>query len=257
VANYRMMLSIWGSKMKKIIIYSITIVCLLLIYEWMSLRVENPLIVPGLSRIYNYTKEISGMIVFKNIGFTFIRTIYGFFLSITLALVLAILSQNEKLRVIINPLISIFRSLPTISIIIILLIWFKSQDAMILIGLLIVFPLLYEGFRHSFQSIDSKLREVSIIYHFSFLQKIKYLYFFHTIEYFLVNLKQTFGLAFKIMLMSEVIGQARIGIGAKINLARMNIEMEGVILWTVILLVLVLIVEAIIANLSRIILKWK
>jgi NitT/TauT family transport system permease protein len=243
--------------MKKTIIYSIIILCLLLLYEWVSLRVDNPLILPGLKRLYLYIEDLSFWTVFVHIGTTFCRTIFGFILSIVVALILAIFAQNNKLQLFINPLISIFRSLPTISVIIILLIWFKSQDAMIIIGLLLVFPLLYEGFSHSFQSVDPKLKEVSLIYHFSFKKRIMYLYFYHTIENFIINLKQTFGLAFKVMLMSEVIGQARSGIGAQINLARMNIEMEGVILWTIILLLIVLLVETILTISSRKILKWK
>ena len=230
---------------------------LLFFYEMMSRTSDNPLILPGLMRISKHLIHLPLLDVLLAVSTTIIRTLSSYIISIIVALMFAVIANIKEFDKVIKPIIGFFRTIPTISVMIIILIWFKQQQAMFIIGFLIVLPILFEVFYHSIKNVDPQLKEVSKVYRFSKVKQIKYIYYYSIIENFFMSLKQSFGLAFKVMVMSEVIGQARHGIGAEINASRINIEMEGVIIWTVILIVIVLLLERMLKQVSKLIIKWK
>lgn len=243
--------------MKKSFKFVIVLVILLTIYQLLAIKMNNQLIFPHLSSIWTYIRGLDFAAVSQTIGKTFFRTVISFLFAVIVSLLLAVIAQNKYLNGFVSQTVSILRTMPTIAIIILILIWFKSQVATFIISFLVVFPLLYEGFVFGLAHVDQKLLEVSRVYRFTTWQNIKYIYFYQMIEQFLLQVKQSFGLAFKIMVMAEVIGQVHQGIGAEINRARMNIEMEGIIVWTAILIILVLLLEWILEMSSKKLLKWK
>jgi NitT/TauT family transport system permease protein len=218
---------------------------------------NNPLILPDLKRLWQYFRLLGMKEVWLAISKTGVRTIVGYSLSIIIALLLAIIAQIKSFGKVIMPSISFFRSIPTISVMVIILLWFQQHQAMFIIGFLIVFPILFEVFYQGIQHVDPHLLEVATVYRFSWIKKIKMIYYYQMIEDFFMSVKQTLGLAFKVMVMAEVIGQARVGIGAKINHARINLEMEGIMIWTIILIVMVLLLEFILTKLVNKLLKWR
>ncbi|HEY8364565.1 MAG TPA: hypothetical protein VIK84_03250, partial [Haloplasmataceae bacterium] len=208
--------------------YLFSILSIILIYYVVSHIVNNQFILPKYGLIYDYFKNVNGKDIFINTFATVKKAIYSYLFSMTLALIIAIISSKPTIYLLINPYISILKTLPTISIILLAIIWLGTEKALYLIPLLVVFPILYEKFVYEIRNIDPHLREVSEVYKFSVVDKIKYLYFYPLLEGLILSLKQTFGLCFKIIVMAEVIAHANLGLGARIQNEKTNLEMPGV-----------------------------
>lgn len=243
--------------LKKYVSYLFVIGMIVILYEWISIRINNELVVPRLKLVLEYLKNESLSFFLKQIIETLKNTVFGYILSIVIALVLAITANFKNFNYFINPVVSVLRTIPTISIIIIMILWFRSGEFYNVIGCLVVFPIIYEVFYFSIKNINHKLLEVCQVYQFSWWKKVKYLYFYHMVEQFLMSLKQTFGLAFKVMVMAEVIAQVRYGIGAQLQITRINHQVEGLIAWTLILIILVLVIEKGLTLISKLVIKWK
>jgi NitT/TauT family transport system permease protein len=205
----------------------------------------------------DYFKTLKFKTIFDHAIVTICRTLLSYLISVGFALAIAIAANYKKADHYINPVISILKTIPTISIMIIALIWLGRNESVLLISFLVVFPILYEMFYHHIKHIDKNLLEVCVVYQFSYTMRVKYLYFYNVLESFFISLKQTFGLSFKIMVMSEVIGQTSKGIGMKIYNEKVNLNMAGVFAWTIILVIIVLLIDFLIEKCSKRVLKWR
>ncbi|ERJ11102.1 ABC transporter permease [Haloplasma contractile] len=215
-------------------------------------------ILPSPVQVLDYfNKEITLVDASKQVGMTLFRVTIGYSVALLFALVLSILATiHQVFEKSVNQIVIISKTLPTISIILIALIWLGRSKATFLIAILVVFPLLYEVFYNSIKNIDPKLVDVSHIYQFNFRKRLKYLYIPSVIMNFTLSLKQTFGLCFKVMVMAEVLGQAQAGIGSEIYEAKLYLEMAGVFSWTIILIFIVLLIDYLIISLIKTRKKW-
>lgn len=243
--------------MKKIIYYLLSLVLFIVLYCLISHQVNKEIILPKITSILHYAQKKSIHIVFKHVSITIFKALTAYLIAIIIALLLAILSSYKKVYELINPYISILRTLPTISIIIVLLIWFGKDKSVFIIPILVILPIIFEMFYHSLNNVNPLLIEVCQVYQFPYWKKIRYLYLYSFLEGFILSLKQTFGLCFKIIVMAEVIGGAKVGIGAKILEDNINLEIAGVFFWTTLLIVFVLIIDNLVKVISKSILKWR
>ncbi|QVK18723.1 ABC transporter permease subunit [Mycoplasmatota bacterium] len=237
--------------------YGLAIVILTVVYVILSEKVDNEMILPKLGLIFNYFKNLDFTVFVTHTGATVLKVVISYLLSLTLALLLAIIAYYRKFFRMINPYISILKTLPTISIILIALIWLGNEKSIYLIANLVILPILYETFFYHLKNIDPKLVDVSKIYQFNFRKKLRFLYYYPLLEGLMVSLKQTFGLCFKVIVMAEVIGQSQSGIGAQIQNEKVNLEMVGVFSWTIILIIFVLMIDFALDYIAKKIIRWK
>ena len=58
-----------------------------------------------------------------------------------------------------------------------------------------------------------------------------------------ISFIQSIGLGFKVLVMSELISYTENSIGKKIYTSKLNLDIEGVFAWTIIIIVIVMIIE--------------
>ncbi len=237
--------------------YFLSLGFIVLLYLFVSHNVNNEIILPKFNSIILYLKSLSKITLFENITSTVVKSVTSYLISFIVALLLAITAFYNKFYRLINPFISILKSLPTISIILIAFISLGNEKAIYIIPIIVIIPILYETFMFHLKNIDKNLIEVCKIYQFSFLKRVRYLYFYPLLEGFMLSLKQTFGLCFKVIVMAEVIGQAQYGIGAMMQNEKANYEMQGVFAWTIILIIIVLLVDLGLDLSNKKVIKWK
>lgn len=242
---------------KKNYLYVLSLFVLLIIYILVSNLVDNVILLPKIKDILLYFKNLELTVILKQTSHTLFKAFISYTFSLIFALIIAVIACYKDMNLLIKPYISILRTIPTISIILIALIWLGNEKAIYLIPFLVIFPLLYETIYFYIKNVDPKLTQVCDVYQFTISKKIKYLYFYSLLEGLILSFKQTFGLCFKIIVMAEVIGQASIGIGAKIQNEKININMPGVFAWTIILIILILLIDYLLDFLTKKIIKWK
>ncbi len=154
----------------------------------------------------------------------FVDFVIAFFLGLTAGL-------NKKIEDLLSVTENIFRSLPTVAVLLISLIWFKSNITPIFVTSLIVLPILYRNITDGVKNIDKNLMEMAEDFGVPFLRKLFFLYI-PSIKPFLQNaLALSCGFAIKVTVTAEVLSQPKNGIGTALYLAKVQLETAELFAW--------------------------
>lgn len=231
----------------------IGVICLIICYEWCAVLLDKPIILPSLQLVLLEMKRIiSDPSFFQIVGATTVRTVKTYGTTFIVSLLLGIVAGYVPLiRSLLAPMINFLRAIPTISLTIILLIWFGQEYGPLMIMGLVIFPLLYELIENSMSRIDSDLSDVCKVFGATFLEKFKALYYPQILLALESGVQVTVGLSFKVIVMAEVIAQSSIGIGRQLSHEKTYLNMPAVFSWTLILVVLVMIFEILTQSLIK------
>ena len=153
------------NKLFNLILPLITVVCLLLLWDFASVKAGSEYILPSVEKTFLALKEIlltqKFLIAFYH---TFLRSLVAFIISFILACVMAFLSNRyQKALRVITTIISIIRSLPTISIVLILLFWTNVQVAPVIVTMLVVLPTTYTHIKSALDGVDKSALEAGMV----------------------------------------------------------------------------------------------
>lgn len=151
-----------------------------------------------------------------------------------------------------QPIASVFRTIPVVSIIVVVLLMFGFRAAPYAITFLMLMPIAYQAAKEGVASIDAELIDVYRLEDDHPFRMAFHCYLPLMSGYLRTALLQSAGLGVKVMVMAEYLAQTPVSIGAELSLARTNIEIDVVFAWTVLLIVVSLFFERLI-RLSQ---KW-
>ncbi len=219
---------------------------------------NNPLVLPMpgivIERFFLLMKENSFWIsVFSTLG----RTIVCFAVSFLVALILALAGRIcSPVHKILMPLISVLRSAPTVAVILIAYAFFSSKIMACLVGFLIAFPVLYSSFFTALNELNGDLFTLAKVYKISFLHKI----FGITIPQIAPVLfdagASTLSLTVKVIISAEIITCVANSIGGKVQTAYASFEIEYLLAWTLVAIVLSFLLEFIVNIAKKLTIRW-
>ncbi|MBB6625677.1 ABC transporter permease [Clostridium gasigenes] len=241
---------------KYIIIATIIIIIL---WEIVSVVVNNQIIMPGIKNILFECEKIlvNGDCV-SLIYYSLIRCFISFLISIILAVLLGVLSYiNKWIYNFIYPILAVIKSVPTMAFIVLVLVWVSKETAPILIGIIISLPIFYDVTINTLINTDVKLIEMCRVYKVKEIDILKKIYL-PSITISISNiLSSTISLIFKVVIAGEVYAQPKYGIGAAIQLEKMQLNTSAVITWIIIIAIVSIIVDKILSVLLKKFNKWK
>lgn len=225
-------------KDNKYIILSIIII--LLIWQVSSIYIDNELLFPSVIDVIKSTAIIVTKEKFITIIiYSLIRVVKSFFISISIALLLAIVSYFNKLVYnSILPVLAIIKAIPTMAFIVLLLIWTSKDYAPTVIGVMISLPIFYDSILNTILSIDKNLLQMCNVYRISIKDKIKDIIIPIIIIEISKVISSTFSLIFKVVISAEVYSQPTYGIGAIIQLEKMQLNTANIISWIIIITII-------------------
>lgn len=165
-------------------------------------------------------------------------------ISFIIGLLCSVLAfKSIVIRYIINPFIQIFRTVPVISLVVVLIIIFGNKNACYVITCLMLIPIFYENIYQSFISLDSNIvnsYKLDANVNFLIISKI---YLPNAIKDIKTSFIECIGLGFKVLVMSEYLSGKTNSLGYSILEAYQNhIDMVYVYAWTLLLIIISLIV---------------
>lgn len=167
------------------------------------------------------------------------RILAGFFTAVVLGTGTAILSYRFRwFKIIMDPLIMTIKSVTTASVIILFLVWFKSQYLSVIVSLFMVFPIVYTSILQGLSEVDRSLLEMAQVFRISPLKKIIYIYVSQVIPYFESAGTASLGLAWKSGIAAEVIGLPAKTIGINLYDAKIYLNTASLFSWTIIIIIL-------------------
>ncbi|QZY55372.1 ABC transporter permease [Crassaminicella profunda] len=195
---------------------------------------------------------------FKIVMMTIKRGCIGFFLSCTLGLGVGLLTgSNLFLEKLMEPILVVIKSTPVMSIIILALIWFKTDDVPIFVSFLVAFPIICVNVSEGIKNVDRKFLEMAKIYHVKKYRVIVEIYLPAIASYFMAGISTAMGIGWKAVIAAEVLSQPTFAIGTSLYNSKVYIETENVLAWTVIAVFLSFIFEKIIRIIEQKMIKWR
>ena len=108
---------------------------------------------------------------------SFIKISAGFLAALLAGLVLGSIAAVKKgVQSFLEPLVLLMKALPVAAFIIVMLIWFGSQNAAVTIGFMVVFPMVYQAVLEGACAADTKLLEMAVVFELSPVKKVRYIY---------------------------------------------------------------------------------
>lgn len=172
------------------------------------------------------------------VGASFGRITIGFLLSFFVGFGLALMAHRHRLfREFVDPIISLLRTLPVASFIILLLIWVGNQALTVFLAFFIVLPLIYTNMISGFESVDPQMLEMARVYGLSRWRTFLYIYRPAFMPFLMSSTKISLGMTWKSGIMAEVMATPLPSIGREMNTARTFLNTPDLLAWTVVVMI--------------------
>lgn len=228
-------------------IFSFTsILILFIIWQFYSISISNDVLMPYPKDVFVKLFELMFNVeTLKIIYLSVLRMLTALSMAFILGSILGLLSGvSEKTMYFLRPIVVSARTLPVISIIIVLLIIFGNTITLYIVMLLLLFPIIYQSVLDGVKNIDPLLLDAMKLEsdHKNF-DSFRLVYFPLSLPYLRTALIDSIGLGFKILVVAEYIAQTQNSIGRTIYMHKINLEFVDVFAWTILLLLFVLMIE--------------
>lgn len=183
---------------------------------------------------------------------TIFISLIAFISSVILAAITASLALIcRPLKLFLRTTVSILRSVPTISVILLLIVWVNSQIAPIIIALLVIFPTLYASIIGGLETIPTELEETSKIYAVPLPYKIVKIYAPLAAPVFLTSSASAISLNLKLIIAAEVMAQTAGGIGILMQQSQIYFETGRLLALTVAVIIASSILELLVLLIKK------
>lgn len=205
-------------------------------------------------------QRLSELIVTKDFwiitGQSLLKITEGYLLGVIIGTALAVLTVSfEFCYEFFYPAISVIRSTPVASFIILALVWLKRENISMFICLLMVLPIVWANVSQGIKSVDGKLIEMGKVFGFSGGKVLKKIYIPSVMPYFTTGLTTSLGLAWKAGIAAEVLSTPKDYIGTQLYNSKVYIETVDLFAWTAVVIILSFILEKAVVYLIRRFLK--
>lgn len=199
-----------------------------------------PMVIPPISEVFQKLLEIAGTEIFyRSIGLTSMRLAVGLTAGVLLGSATGcLMGHSPKIRSVLSPLVHLFQTIPPVSWVVMALLWFGfNGKPAIFIIITATLPILAISVAEGWSQMDRGYWEMAAVYRLSLSKKVRHILLPSLLPFFRSGLQVALGGSWKIAVMGEVLTTSD-GIGGMVKNARLNMEPETVIAWTVIIVLL-------------------
>ncbi len=186
--------------------------------------------------------------IFGSIG----RTLLCFLISFLTAFVVAAAAGiAEPIHKLMTPIVSILRSVPTMAVILLCMLWLDYQSAPVLIGFLIAFPILYQSIYTAIDGVDKDLIEMAKLYKVSAFDRVRSIFVPTITPAVFDTIQSSLPLTLKVVIAAEVLCYTKNSIGFNMIKANLTAEISLLLAWTLLAVVISFVFELIVIGLKK------
>ena len=208
----------------------------------------NSMIFPSPYNTFKLMFELLGKkSTYRYLGFSILRLVIGFSISFVLAFLLGIIVNNsEVLYNFFTPIITFLKAAPTATFVFLFLVLFGGRNAPAFVVVVMCFPILYESVVSALRSTSKTMIDAAQI---DGASKFKTLFAVQIplgMPFISLGLLSTFGMAFKVEIMAEIItGITKGGIGTMIKISNLldGTDLTAMFAYSLMAIILVLVVS--------------
>ena len=244
-------------KAKKYIRTTLIVLIWLVIWQVLALAVNNSILLSGPVETAEALIALGATSSFYiSVGITAGKILLGFLLGGLLGSVLALLSYRFNIvKEFFSPFVSVIKSIPVVSFIIIALIWAGSSNVTIIVSAVISFPIFYKNLLEGLLVTDPKMLELAKVYQMKTSKKIKYIYLPSLTPHIKSAISLAIGMAFRGGITAEVVGQPLKSIGNGLYRAKINLATSEMLAWTLVAVLSAFLIEKLISFIVKKVLK--
>ncbi len=231
----------------------------LFIWQLLAMWTDNPILLAGPAQTLLTLLKLSGEAVFRQVvGFSLLRIGAGFLAGLFSALLLAALSARFSFfEDLLKPLMTLIKTVPMVSFVILLLIWWGSSFLAVAVCFLMVLPNVYTNTLEGIKAADRQLLEVARVFRLPFRNRFFYIYRPALRPFLYGSLKVSLGVCWKSGIAAEVIGIPELSVGERLYLAKISLDTPGVLAWTAAAVLLSIGFERLILYLAGLFFSWE
>lgn len=220
--------------------------------------VRNEYIIPSFSdTIISIGEQFVSSRFWLSFALTIWRTIYAWLLAFVLAVIFASLSAlSIRFYRFFAPFIGVLRSLPTMAVTLMLLIWTTPRVAPVIVALMMLLPLTYTQLMAAYKGIDPKLIEMADVYRLSKKTMLVRIYIPQMMPSIFAQAGANLSLTLKVMISAEVLSSTFRSIGGMMHDVAMYSQMSELFAITIVMLIVGGLLEFLLGQLTRITDRW-
>lgn len=141
------------------------------------------------------------------------------------------------------PFMTVIKTTPVASFIILALVWLGTSVLPAFISFLMVYPVIFTNVRAGIQSVDEGVLRMSRLFRLPLRTRIRRIYIPAAYPHFVTALKTSLGLAWKAGIAAEVIAAPKYSIGRMLYMSKVYFETVDLFAWTLVVIILSLLIE--------------
>lgn len=238
--------------MKRIVLTCLSILLIPVVWQLLSWQMAQPQLIPSFPDLIRALFRLvysPGFLV--SIGTTCLRACVGLLLSLAAASITAfLLNRSEGIRLLFMPWLSLLRSVPVISFILLALIFLNPEMIPLLIAFLTMYPLLTENLLKGLMNRRDSWKILARQFHLNAWNCLFQINYPQLRPYLFSGLASAVGFGWRAIIMGEVLSQCVDGIGKRMKEAQVFIDVPELIAWTLVAIVLSWLTDKLISRLS-------
>ena len=217
----------------------------LLVWAFAAWRMGQPLLLPSPLHVAGQLWVLMGDPAFwlttaASLG----RVLLGVVLAVAFGIVLAALTEAFSwLDSLLSPLLTVIKSTPVASFIILAILWMGRDRVPVFIVILMALPVIWANVAAGIHATDSELLQMAKVYRFPLTRRLRRIWIPSVMPYFLSACRTSLGLAWKAGIAAEVLTVPADSIGKMLYTSKLNFEIEELFAWTLAVIVLSLAIE--------------
>lgn len=214
---------------------------------------DNEFILPSPLSTLGKTGEIlTDKTVYVAFGNTLLRTLEAWAISLVVAAALAVAGKFfPPIGRFLSPLVSVVRALPTMSVVLLLVIWTNARTAPVVVAILVVMPTFYAALRAAIDSVDPLLLETCRVYGVPKRRIFAQVYLPCVIRATALPISSSLSLTLKLMVAAEVLASTARSLGGLMQMSRIYYETAELMALTVLTIVVALALETALYRIIR------
>ena len=189
---------------------------------------------------------------------TFLRTLWAFLVSLGLGVVMAIAAHLVRpVRAFFAPIVSVVRTVPTMAVILMLLLWTTPAVVPVVVSALVLFPAVYAAALAALDEVGEEYGELVCAFRVPLGRRIGEMYLPLAAPVLLKQAGGIFSLGLKVVISGEVLASTYRSLGGMMQEAKMYLEMPTLMALTLLVLLLGFALEGICLAAYKLIVRWR
>ncbi len=200
-------------------------------------RVNNPLVLPS------PVETVEGVLAlaitpefYISVGMTLLRVFGGIFFAVLLGAAMGLAGGlHNVFYEFMNPFVTAIRSIPVVSVIILINLWIASDIVPLVVTFLICFPVTWTNVVQGTNSTDPGLLDMARLYNLPQKRVIRYIYVPSIRPFAVSALLNAIGLGWKVTVTAEVLANALPSMGMNLYYSKVYLETDQLFSWTLVI----------------------